>query len=82
MASFYFGNGREGGMEWRRNTSRMRVTIEQTIAPDSVPLRLNRTRILAICASNPRLRAGIAIEQTRLSRAAEELFREGLRRGG
>ena len=59
----------------------VRLSILGTIASGSAAFRLNRARIIGMCANNPRLEAKVAAEQARLSRAIEDLFREGQKQG-
>lgn len=59
----------------------IKLSIEQTINPESKPFRLNRARIIGMCSKNDNLRARIAAEQERLSSAFEALIREAQAQG-
>lgn len=59
----------------------MKLSIEQTISPESKPFRLNRARIIGMCGKNPGLRERIASEQERLSSAFQDLIRKAQSQG-
>ena len=59
----------------------MKLSIEQTISPESKPFRLNRARIIGMCSRNAALQARIAGEQERLSTAFQDLIREAQQQG-
>lgn len=59
----------------------VRLSILQTIRPESAVFRLNRSRIIGMCANNVRLEAKVAAEQDRLSKAIEGLFCEAQKQG-
>lgn len=59
----------------------IKLSIEQTISPESKPFRLNRARIIGMCSRNAALQARIAGEQERLSTAFQDLIREAQQQG-
>lgn len=59
----------------------IKLSIEQTISPESKPFRLNRARIIGMCSRNAALQARIAGEQERLSTAFQNLIREAQQQG-